>query len=227
MGQLSTRRLLRRSAAHGPCGVKLTNPEAWGHYNTPLHHALYGSRYDIDGARLLLQRGADIDQMNSVGRTALHEAVLGQRTKVVKFLLEAGAGLGRRTEEAHSCVTETEEELEGRSGELAWEYALWNSDVTILKMLLQAGVDVRSRTWTALGLAIWAGDERVVEALLEFDRTLIDGPMAWTRTEDTDLVQSSREFLKPVNSKASRPPYDLYAAYCSAFFTAGCYIHQG
>lgn len=196
--------------------VKLTNPEAWGHYNTPLHHALYGSHYDIDGARLLLQRGADIDQLNSVGRTALHEAVLGQRTEVVRFLLEAGAGLDKRTVEAHSCVTEIEEELEGRSGELVWEYALWNSDVTILKMLLQAGTDVCGGMWTALDLAIWAGDERVAEALLEFDRTLIDGPLAWTRSEDADLARSSRELLKAVNSKALRPSDDLYAAYCSA-----------
>jgi hypothetical protein len=51
--------------------------------------AKYGSRADV--VRELLDRGVDVNAVNMLGRTALHEAVEADAVEVVRVLLEGGA----------------------------------------------------------------------------------------------------------------------------------------
>ena len=44
----------------------------------------------------MLEAGADIDQRNTLGNTALIEATIGNRRDVVRLLLESGADAGLR-----------------------------------------------------------------------------------------------------------------------------------
>ena len=62
--------------------------------NTPLHHAVGGPASDMACApstRLLVQRGAPLNQANQDGNTALHLAAKGTRDDSLAVLLDAGA----------------------------------------------------------------------------------------------------------------------------------------
>ncbi|KAF4463200.1 heterokaryon incompatibility [Fusarium albosuccineum] len=76
-----------------PIGVR----NAWPHWNTPLHRALFN--HDYESACLLLERGADINVRNSLGNTAIHEAIQSFREwdKNIPFLISRGADLDAAT----------------------------------------------------------------------------------------------------------------------------------
>lgn len=62
--------------------------------NTPLHHAVGGPALELTCApstRLLVQRGAPLNQANQDGNTALHLAAKGTRDDSLAVLLDAGA----------------------------------------------------------------------------------------------------------------------------------------
>ncbi|KAF5005053.1 hypothetical protein FDECE_8469 [Fusarium decemcellulare] len=65
----------------------------WPHWNTPLHRALFN--HDYESACLLLERGVDINVRNSLGNTAIHEAIQSFREwdKNIPFLISHGADL--------------------------------------------------------------------------------------------------------------------------------------
>ena len=46
---------------------------------------------DINSVKVLIERGADVDARNWLGRTALHEAVLYKHIEIAKMLIEKGA----------------------------------------------------------------------------------------------------------------------------------------
>ncbi|KPA38577.1 heterokaryon incompatibility protein [Fusarium langsethiae] len=78
--------------------------DPWSHFNTPLHRALFQRQFDV--AQLLLNYGADIDQLNASGRTVLHEAIdQGINTfhqgwtKRAAWIVEHGANLDKKTDE--------------------------------------------------------------------------------------------------------------------------------
>ena len=56
-------------------------------------------------AKLLIERGADVNMANSYGHTPLHGAALNCRNEVVKFLLEKGADPYRRNEDGHTPLS--------------------------------------------------------------------------------------------------------------------------
>ena len=87
--------------------------------------ALYNERSGLH--RLLLQRGATVDQSNQVGETALMWAADGNTNPaVLVVLLEAGAEVNRRND----------------YGETPLMYAArYNSNPEILELLLQYGAD--------------------------------------------------------------------------------------
>lgn len=53
------------------------NPEAWGATDTPLHLVVFLNW--VEGARVLLDEGANIEALNSVGMTPLHQSADGLR----------------------------------------------------------------------------------------------------------------------------------------------------
>eukprot|EP01102_Stenamoeba_stenopodia_P004536 TRINITY_DN14831_c0_g1_i1.p1 TRINITY_DN14831_c0_g1~~TRINITY_DN14831_c0_g1_i1.p1 ORF type:complete len:426 (-),score=101.29 TRINITY_DN14831_c0_g1_i1:167-1444(-) len=60
-----------------------------------LHQAVHAK--DIGKLQLLLQQGADINAVNSVGLTPLHVAIAKDKDKIVRFLLENGANPNIKT----------------------------------------------------------------------------------------------------------------------------------
>ena len=62
-------------------------------YNQRLQTAL--AQQDITRARLYLQLGADVNQVDSVGRSLLHQAVLNLQPEQVNLLLEQGAAVNQ------------------------------------------------------------------------------------------------------------------------------------
>lgn len=63
---------------------------------TPLH--ILAIQGDIEGCRLLLEAGAEVDYPGEQGYTALHEAVHQGHTEIVKLLLEYGSDPSLTTE---------------------------------------------------------------------------------------------------------------------------------
>ncbi|HAS53249.1 MAG TPA: peptidase C14 [Nitrospiraceae bacterium] len=77
---------------------KMTNivdgwsPAGWG--GPPLHHAAYYCR--AEAARVLIEKGADVNAKGGIGLTALHRAAVKDCVEVIKILLEKGADINAR-----------------------------------------------------------------------------------------------------------------------------------
>ena len=63
--------------------------------NSPLSAAVYQDRRDV--VRLLIERGADVNEGDNAGFTPLHLAVALGRIEAVRILLESGADANART----------------------------------------------------------------------------------------------------------------------------------
>lgn len=70
----------------------------FGPGNSPLSAAVYQDRRDV--VRLLIERGADLNQGDDANWRPLHLAVANGRLETARMLLEAGASTNVRTEEA-------------------------------------------------------------------------------------------------------------------------------
>ena len=64
--------------------------------DTPLHVMAW--RKDVEGARILLEAGADVNAVGDMGETPLHVAVGEGNTELVALFLEAGADPDIRSE---------------------------------------------------------------------------------------------------------------------------------
>ncbi|KAI0904551.1 hypothetical protein F4823DRAFT_614542 [Ustulina deusta] len=63
------------------------NPErSWANSNTPLHMSI--KQHQFDTAAVLLKHGAQINLLNALGRTPLHEAIFKSDSEAVKFLVD-------------------------------------------------------------------------------------------------------------------------------------------
>jgi len=85
---------------------------------TPLKYALFADNFEI--ANVIIQYGADI---NAGDETALMNAVWANRIDIVEFLIERGADVN------HRKIT----------GENALEWAVFNGNDDIAKLLLNVG----------------------------------------------------------------------------------------
>lgn len=72
--------------------------KVFGPGNSPLSAAVYQDRRDV--VKLLIERGADLNQGDNAGWRPIHLAVANGRLKTARMLLEAGASTNVRTEEA-------------------------------------------------------------------------------------------------------------------------------
>lgn len=221
LNMLLDEKLIVRATPKSGCVMfpDIPDHEAWAHWNTPLHHALWLA--DLEAAEILLKRGADINFYNSIGRTPLHEAVWNERHDVARFLLEKGADINKLTVEKKVRYEDKERDLFGRGGELCLHIALYLSDMEMLRMLLEFGADLShesQKPWTAFDLALWAGDEEALSLMMGHDGTFLDGGSDGEEiSSGGDSTAASRELLAAVSASDDLvPPKHLYGAYRKA-----------
>ncbi|KAH6644890.1 hypothetical protein C7974DRAFT_468405 [Boeremia exigua] len=139
---------------------------SWRNVNTPLHR--FSSARKLDAVRVLLKYGAQIELRNAMGRTALHEAVLWDRSEVVMLLAENGADANTVSEPASFEAYETSRLW--FAGRLPLYEAIYNSNLEIIVTLITAGADFHHTSesgWTIFDLAILHRDRSIITLLLK------------------------------------------------------------
>ncbi|XP_013070616.2 ankyrin repeat and SOCS box protein 8-like [Biomphalaria glabrata] len=119
----------------------------------PLHCACMS--VESDAVKLLLCKGARINEVDGYGRTALHYAAERDET-VVNILLENGADINKG---------------DGNQ-DTALHWAAYKNNVACVKVLLQNGADVNAVDYNHDTPIIWAakkGNLDVIKVLLDFN----------------------------------------------------------
>ena len=127
---------------------------------------------DAATVRALLAQGADVNEAQGDGMTALHWAARNRDADLARTLLEAGADVGAGTRIGH--YTPLHLAAEAGSGE-------------VVGVLLGAGADPMARivgagSPTPLHFAAAAGSERAVEALVAAGADVNAAEQAWGQT---------------------------------------------
>jgi ankyrin repeat protein/nucleoside-triphosphatase THEP1 len=164
-----------------------TEAEVRPHYGlTPLCRAAKAGHEAI--ARLLLDRGANIENADKVGRTPLQWAVVNKGTAVVELLLERGACVESRDENGRTPLSwaasggfecnaqlllDKGANIESRDiyGATPLLRAVLNSHEAIVQMLLDAGADIKAKSkngQTPLSLARTCGHQGMVSLLQSY-----------------------------------------------------------
>jgi ankyrin repeat protein len=111
---------------------------------------------DVDEVLGSLDQGMDVHAVNELGRTALMQAALYGRRKVVELLLDRGARVDRRDNE----------------GRTALQYAATGPYAGTVRLLLEHGAEVdvvdSGEHFTALMFAAGEGQKEVIQVLLEY-----------------------------------------------------------
>lgn len=158
----------------------------------PLIEAAYEG--DTVQVQTLIEEGADVNEKDMSGRTALMIAANRGHTYVVQLLLERGADASVRDNNGFSALQaaesrgfqrivsllkkfsaeqgqpETESMRNGALSRSSLHRAVDEGDFTTLKSLISSGADVNARSsdeWTPLMLATIKGHTMMVEALLK------------------------------------------------------------
>ena len=164
--------------------------------NEDVHLAAREGRLE-DLKQLVLREGTDIDaKEDKTGRTALHEAVLGEHQPVVEFIVELGADVNARDEK----------------GETALHKAARVGNTEIANFLISKGVDVNVvrttyRRETALPLAARKGYLEIVQILfpladIDSKKKALQEAASKGRLEIVKFLIESKEFNKKAKSKA-------------------------
>jgi ankyrin repeat protein len=74
--------------------------------DTPLHVMAW--RKDVDGARILLAAGADVDAIGDMDETPLHVAIAQDDIEMVELLLASGATVTFRSEFGNTALEEAD-----------------------------------------------------------------------------------------------------------------------
>ena len=127
--------------------------------NTPL--ILAANHGSLDTVQFLLEHNADVDSQNKEGQTSLHSSIQGlafkvDRPKIARLLLKYGANPNARTR---------------RDLQTPLHLALINSNVLLLRVLLEHGVDLDAKDKdgkTPLQLSLERGNEEVTQLLSRY-----------------------------------------------------------
>ncbi|KAJ0404425.1 hypothetical protein ATCC90586_003059 [Pythium insidiosum] len=167
--------------------------------------AWYGS---IDVARLLLQRGADIESRNENGMTALNAAARCGHGDIVGLLIDHGADIEAKDKNGLTalCVASSGGHMDivrrllargadlgskSNNGDAALHFTASRGWITVASLLLQHGADVETRNEngeTALHCAASSGQIEVVRLLLEHHVNIV--------AEDNHEREQGRELME-------------------------------
>jgi ankyrin repeat protein len=147
----------------------------------PLHLAAR-SPQAVSLLKSLLEHGAAVDAVDSLGRTALHVAIEQQCEEAILLMVQrdaatdifAAAGMGQAEQVARLLAEEPSLARAAQAdGTTALFYAAWKGDARSVRLLLDAGAEVSpqaKRFWaclTPLHAALQQRHREVVAALLE------------------------------------------------------------
>jgi ankyrin repeat protein len=185
----------------------------WRHVNTPLHRFSMANK--LDAVLVLLEHGAQMEILNAMGRTALHEAVDWDRSGVVKLLTENGADTntvsGPRSEEVDEAVRWWDPGRWWYAGRVPLYAAIYNSNFEVVKMLITAGANYQLASpggWTILDLALLQRDRSIISLL--FQEGAKTSQHDYGEAESPTLKDSARLLLAHV---ARFPSDDCKKAY--------------
>jgi ankyrin repeat protein len=162
---------------------------------------------DYSAAAQLLKEGADVNAVDSKGRTALIEAAWSGYTKIVKLLLKYGAAV--------NCADS--------SGFTPLFRAVEEGFAEIVAFLLENGAEVNTRAGvrgsTPLMLAAEKGDREIiallvdhgakVNALDQFGETALDRAFRLEQMDAASLLQERGAIGKPERNLYNHPDTDL------------------
>ncbi len=135
---------------------------------TPLHEAAQSG--DLDAAKSLLNRGADIDAISSRnGATPLHYAAESGRTEVARYLIDHHANLEAKAAIRQLDIRTRESRIQGQ-GNTPLIFAAGKGRTEIVKLLLEHGAKPNAPNnvgATALFMAAQNGQKDAVRLLIE------------------------------------------------------------
>ena len=136
-------------------------PEGSEYTWTPLHEAALGN--NAAEAKLLIEKGADVNAKGEYGETPLHAAALENAAEVAKLLIANGA-------EVNAIANGAEVNAKSPEGLTPLHAAALENAAEVAKLLIDNGADIEAKDngrWTPLH---WAADENaadVVKLLLD------------------------------------------------------------
>ena len=116
---------------------------------------------DINSVKVLIERGADVDARNWLGRTALHEAVLYKHIEIAKMLIENGADVDAKDKWERTALHAAAKE----------------GTIEIAKILIEKGADVDAKDidgWTAQEIAMKNGHYQIVELIKNAKKIVVE-----------------------------------------------------
>ncbi|MCJ1387937.1 hypothetical protein MMC18_000780 [Xylographa bjoerkii] len=140
------------------------NDSSWANKSTPLHEAMF----DQDIATLLIDNGANINHLNALGRTALHEAAKNSRFDDAGFLIRKGANVNAETQARIAKDSDWGQRI-GVANLTPLHEAIGVGDEKMVAILIEGGANVNhvSREgWSPLDLALLDQQEQIIEVLL-------------------------------------------------------------
>jgi ankyrin repeat protein len=145
---------------------------------------------DIKAVEDLLNKGADVNEKDSLDETALMTAASRGHTDIVELLIEKGANVNEK----------------GKFGDTALMFAALNGHTKIVKLLIEKGANVNEKTGnghTALMSAAIGGHKKIAKLLIEkgadvdiaiegIEKLAIGHPRASKLKQDIELLKSLR-----------------------------------
>ena len=147
---------------------------------------------DVKEIKELIDMGADVNQKDETGKTALMMASIKGYKEVVEFLIQKGADVNQKDD-------------------YGWTALMWTSRKgrnEIVKLLIQKGADVNQKDyygWTALIEASKRGHKEVVELLIQkgadVNQKDNNGQNAMMRADNEKIKKAIIEAVKKRNEK--------------------------
>lgn len=208
-----TEKQMMEPSPQGGCVVptETSKDEAWFHWNTPLHRALWIGEVDL--AKEIFQAGADPNILNAFGQTPLHEAIRWDRHDAVAFLIQSGAHLDLPSHKASLWWEDSDSKVKGAGGFLPIHLAMMYGGASVIQLLVAGGAGIYPEMgpWTLLDLAILTRDCETASLLMSHGI-----PLPISLSDSTCTKQQARDLLAIITSNRLIPPADMHAAYCHA-----------